>query len=179
MIFYIKFEEIPRTISGKNSIKESQVFSSQPQQIQEQIRNYLKSLGVDIKSKEKCICVGFEGYNSQSWNRNLPSFVKENYGISFWPLIWPEHLIENSEFTLPFKNRKTGETDIFCFQKVIRVAPLIKAKEKAVVISEEEEKEDIPALKKSKENTSTGTDWKIIRNSFPEHKWVRGGNSDN
>ena len=134
---------------------------------------------MDIKPKEKCVCVGFEGYNSRSWNRTLPTFIKENYGITYWPLIWPEHLIEKSEFDLSFKNRKTGEIDILYFQKVIRVAPPTKkGKEEVVVVILEEEEKDIPAPKKSKKNTSTDTDWKTIRDKFPEHKWVHSGNSD-
>ena len=179
MTFYINFEVIPRTISGKNNINEDQSFCAQPKKIQEQIRNHLLSLGVDIKPKEKCICTGFEGCNSRSWNRTLPTFIKKNYGITYWPLIWPEHLIEKSEFYLSFKNRKTGETDIFCFQKVIRVAPPTKkGKEEIAVVILEEEEENISAPKRSKENTSTGTDWKTVRNKFPEHKWVKTGNSD-
>ena len=177
MTFYINFEVIPRTISGKNSINEDQSFCAQSQKIQEQIRNYLESLGADIKSKEKCVCVGFEGYNSRSWNRTLPTFIKENYGITYWPLIWPEHLIEKSEFDLSFKNRKTGEIDILYFQKVIKVAPSTKkGKEEVAVVILEEGKEDIPTPKRTKENTST--DWKTIRDKFPEHKWVKTGNSD-
>lgn len=176
MVFYIKFEEIPRTISGKNRINEDQNFCAQSQKVQEQIKNCLTVLGVDIQPNEECICVDFEGYNSLSWNRDLPAFVKENYGISFWPLIWPEHLIEKSEFDLSFKNRKTDETDIFCFQKVIRVAPPIKeGKEGAVVVIKEEEEEEEEV---SAPIPQADTDWRIARNRFPGHKWVRSGNYD-
>lgn len=177
MIFYVNFEVIPRTISGKNGINEDQHFCAQSQQLQRQIRDHLLSLGVNIKPNDKCICASFEEHNSRSWNRTLPTFIKENYGITYWPLIWPEHLIEKSEFDLSFKNRKTGEEDVLCFQKIIRVSPPTKKdkKEAIVVIPEEEEKKISASVPKKQ----TSTDWRVTRNKFPEHKWVKaGGNYD-
>ena len=176
MDFFVNYEIIPRTISGEKDIDEDNRWCKQSNRTKNYIKRRLKNLGANISVNERCICTGFSGAGSLSWNRNLPEFIKKDYGIDYWPLIWPEHLVNKKEFVLTFANRNTGEDDIFHFKRITKMPPLTTRKIPKGEITASSGKRNKKPKKQAKK--SSDKNWKETRKSFPEHKkWISSPSS--
>ena len=175
MEFFVNYKIIPRTISGK-IVPEDQRWCSQSKNTKEYIKTSIERLGASISVNEVCLCVGFEGYGSLSWNRNLPAFIRKDYNIDNWPLIWPENLISKGEFTLSLTNINTREVDLFHFRSIDEKISdsLIKIKNFSALSTPKVKKRN--GSTKQKRVAGSSMDWRETTKSYPEHaKWIKRG----